>query len=86
MELVHRDDAKDLQTLGASLRLADDPRALMRRLEAAAPQGRHMQQHVACAAVGHDEAVALRYVEPFYRARDLEELDGAFIAFRDCGS
>src|SRR3954470_10394631 len=57
--LVHGDDAEGLQALRAVLHLADDARALIRRLEAVTTQARDVQEHVRHAVVGNDETVTL---------------------------
>jgi hypothetical protein len=76
---VHADDAEGLQALGAVQRLAYDARALVSGLETAAAQARDMQENVGHAAVGHDETVPLRRIEPLDHARDLNEIDWCLV-------
>ena len=83
--LVHRDDAKHLQALGAQLRLADDAGAFLRGLVTAAAQRRHMQQDIRRAVVRHDEPIALGDVKPFDRASHFDKIKSGLVAFRTSG-
>jgi len=69
----HRQNAKDLQALFASLRLRHDARAFENGLKTIAAQHGHMDQHVAFAAVRNDETVALGDVEPFDASGDFDQ-------------
>ena len=70
----HREHAEHLQAPVAPLRFGDDARAFVDRLEAVAPQHRHMDRGRRLAVVGHDEAVALGDVEPFHAAGNLDQV------------
>ena len=78
LELVERDDAERLQAARALRRLDDDARAFMGDLVAVAAKAGDVQEHVRHAAVRHDEAEALRDVEPFDAAGDFDEVQRPF--------
>jgi hypothetical protein len=72
--LVHGEDAKRLQALRPLQGFADDAGAFIGGLVAVAAQTGHVEQNVPRAAVRHDEAVALRDVEPLDDADHLDDI------------
>ncbi len=77
--LVHGDDAECLHAFRALLRFDNDARAFVSGLEAVAAQTGDVQEHVGHSVIGNDEAVALRDVEPFDEAGDLDEPNRCFL-------
>ena len=73
---VHRDNTEGLQAFRTDARLADDARALVGGLKSVTAQRRDVEEDIRAATVLGDEAVALRDIEPFDLAGDLDEIKG----------
>ena len=81
---VHREDPERLIALGALDAFAYQPRPLVSRLKAIAPEHCDVQQHIGPAVIRNDEAVALRGIEPFDNAGDFDEVGRGLAEARQC--
>ena len=77
VELVEGDDPERLQPARPLHGLDHDAGALVGGLIAVPAQAGHVQEHIRHAVVRHDEAEALRDVEPLDAAADLDEVERA---------
>src|SRR5262245_61226370 len=77
--LVHGNDAKGLQSLGALQHLTQNSSALIGGLVAVAAQTSHVQKYVWHPIVRDDESEALRDIEPLNDTTHFDEIGRRFI-------
>src|SRR5262245_61517945 len=82
--LIHGNDAKRLQTLGALQHFTQNSSTFVSRLVTVAAQAGHVKKYVRHPVVGNDKSEALRDIEPFNDAAQFDEGRRFVDEFSDC--